>query len=131
MDILFTAFLLSVVLVGIHSFLGMEILKRGIIFTDLAIGQMAALGAAFALFFLEGKFLYPTSLLFAFSGAFLISVASKVERLSEAFIGLVYAFGIATVYLFDLPTGYTLVSLHSVLAASAFLLRGMSIKKVG
>ena len=55
MDILLTAFLLSVVLVGIHSFFGMEILKRGIIFTDLAIGQMAALGAAVSLFFLEGE----------------------------------------------------------------------------
>lgn len=99
MDILFTAFLLSVVLVGIHSFFGMEILKRGIIFTDLAIGQMAALGAAFSLLFFDGQFLYLTSLLFAFFGAFVIALASKIERLSEAFIGLVYAFGIATVYL--------------------------------
>ena len=249
MDILFTAFLLSVVLVGIHSFFGMEILKRGIIFTDLAIGQMAALGAAFSLLFFEGQFLYPISLFFAFLGAFVIALATKVERLSEAFIGLIYAFGIATVFLilsksphgtedfqrllasdllfvslkdiytstgiycligialyltgrffknqwkdisffllfaitvtssvklagvlvvfsllvapalvaimmttrltlliawiygtlvnllgvfisykFDLPTGYTLVSLHSVLAAFIFLLRGRSIKKVG
>jgi zinc/manganese transport system permease protein len=99
MDILFTAFLLSVVLVGIHSFFGMEILKRGIIFTDLAIGQMAALGAAVSLFFFDGEFLYPTSLFFAFLGAFVIALASKVERLSEAFIGLIYAFGIATVFL--------------------------------
>lgn len=99
MDILFTAFLLSVVLVGIHSFFGMEILKRGIIFTDLAIGQMAALGAAVSLFFFEGKFLYPTSLLLAFLGAYVIALASKVEKLSEAFIGLLYAFGIATVFL--------------------------------
>ena len=99
MDILFTAFLLSVVLVGIHSFFGMEILKRGIIFTDLAIGQMAALGAAFSLLFFEGQFLYPISLFFAFLGAFVIALATKVERLSEAFIGLIYAFGIATVFL--------------------------------
>ena len=99
MDILLTAFLLSVVLVGIHSFFGMEILKRGIIFTDLAIGQMAALGAAISLFFFAGRFLYPTSLFFAFLGALVIALASKVERLSEAFIGLLYAFGIATVFL--------------------------------
>jgi zinc/manganese transport system permease protein len=99
MDILFNAFLLSVVLVGIHSFFGMEILRRGIIFTDLAIGQMAALGAAVSLFFFEGEYLYPTSLLFAFLGALVIAVGSKIERLSEAFIGLIYAFGIATVFL--------------------------------
>ena len=41
-DILITAFALSVVLVGIHAFFGTEIIRRGIIFTDLAIGQMAA-----------------------------------------------------------------------------------------
>jgi zinc/manganese transport system permease protein len=99
MDILFTPFLLSVVLVGIHSFFGMEILRRGIIFTDLAIGQMAALGAAVSLLFFDGQYLYPTSLLFALFGAVVISVASKIERLSEAFIGLLYAFGMATVFL--------------------------------
>ncbi len=44
-DILFPAFLLSLVLLGIHSYFGLEIIERGIIFTDLAIGQMAALGA--------------------------------------------------------------------------------------
>lgn len=42
-DILFSAFLLSVVLLGINSYFGLEIIRRGIIFTDLAIGQMAAL----------------------------------------------------------------------------------------
>jgi zinc/manganese transport system permease protein len=98
-DILFNAFLLSIVLVGIHSFFGMEILKRGIIFTDLAIGQMAALGAAVSLFFFEGDFLYPISLGFAFLGAFVIALAAKIERLSEAFIGLIYAFGLSTVFL--------------------------------
>jgi zinc/manganese transport system permease protein len=98
-DILLTPFLLSVVLVGIHSFFGMEILKRGIIFTDLAIGQMAALGAAVSLLFFGGQYLYPTSLSFALLGAVVIAGASKVERLSEAFIGLLYAFGMATVFL--------------------------------
>jgi zinc/manganese transport system permease protein len=99
MDILINAFLLSVVLVGIHSFFGMEILRRGIIFTDLAIGQMAALGAAVSLFFFSGRFLYPTSLAFALGGALIIALASRAERLSEAFIGLMYAFAIASVFL--------------------------------
>lgn len=85
MDILFTAFLLSVVLVGIHSFFGMEILKRGIIFTDLAIGQMAALGAAFSLLFFEGQFLYPISLFFAFFGSFCNSISYEGR---EAFRGI-------------------------------------------
>ncbi len=37
-DILWPVFLLSVVLLGIHSYFGLEIIGRGIIFTDLAIG---------------------------------------------------------------------------------------------
>lgn len=99
MDILVNAFLLSVVLVGIHSFFGMEILKRGIIFTDLAVGQMAALGAAVSLSFFSGTLLYPISLAFAIGGALIIALASRAGKLSEAFIGLMYAFGIASVFL--------------------------------
>jgi len=54
-DILLSAFLLSVVLLGIHSYFGLEIIKRGIIFTDLAIGQMSALGAALSILFLRAN----------------------------------------------------------------------------
>jgi len=61
-DILLSAFFLSVVLLGIHSFFGLEIIKRGIIFTDLAIGQMAALGAALSILLFEGHYIYPISL---------------------------------------------------------------------
>jgi len=98
-DILISAFLLSVVLVGIHAFFGIEIIKRGIIFTDLAIGQMAALGAAVSLFFLEGNYVYPVSLAFALAGGLLIAVTARKSETHEAFIGLLYAFGIAGVYI--------------------------------
>lgn len=98
-DILLSAFLLSLVLLGIHSFFGLEIIRRGIIFTDLAIGQMAALGAAISIFFLEGKWFYPISLGTALAGGFLISVFSRKRPHPEAFIGLVYAFGLSGVVL--------------------------------
>ncbi len=98
-DILLSAFFLSVVLLGIHSFFGLEIIKRGIIFTDLAIGQMAALGAALSIFFFEGKYIYPISLTFAILGGIAISIGSKKTISHEAFIGLLYAFGISGVFL--------------------------------
>lgn len=98
-DILVTAFLLSLVLVGIHAFFGLEIIRRGIIFTDLAIGQMAALGAAMSLFFLDGSFIYPVSLAFALLGGLLIAWAARHTDNLEAFIGLLYAFGISAVYI--------------------------------
>ncbi|TAL37056.1 MAG: metal ABC transporter permease [Spirochaetes bacterium] len=98
-DILLTAFLLSVVLVGIHSFYGLEIIKRGIIFTDLAIGQAAALGAAASLFFLDGAYLYPVSLFFALSAGLAIALGSRRSQHLEAFIGLMYAFSLSAVYI--------------------------------
>ena len=98
-DILFSAFLLSVVLLGIHSFFGIEIIKRGIIFTDLAIGQMAALGAGISILFFDGQYLYPLSLVFALFGGSLIAFASKRANSHEAFIGLLYAFGLSGVFI--------------------------------
>lgn len=98
-DILLSAFVLSVVLLGIHSFFGLEIIRRGIIFTDLAIGQMSALGAALSILFLDGHYLYPVSLVFALLAGLLIAIASKRTNSHEAFIGLLYAFGISAVFI--------------------------------
>ena len=98
-DILASTFLLSIVLVGIHSYFGIEIIKRGIIFTDLAIGQMAALGAAICLFAFDGVYIYPFSLLFAIAAAILVSWAAKRSSYPEAVIGLLYAFSLSAVYI--------------------------------
>jgi zinc/manganese transport system permease protein len=98
-DILLAALLLSVVLLFIHSYFGLEIIRRGIIFTDLAIGQMSALGAAFSLFFLGGRLMYPVSLMFALCAGLLIAFVSRRGNHLEAFIGLMYAFGFAGVYI--------------------------------
>ena len=98
-DILLSSFFLSVVLLGIHSFFGLEIIKRGIIFTDLAIGQMAALGAALSILLFEGHYIYPISLAFALIGGVAISFSAKRTVSHEAFIGLLYAFGISSVFI--------------------------------
>jgi zinc/manganese transport system permease protein len=98
-DILLSAFMLSVVLLGIHSYFGLEIIKRGIIFTDLAIGQMSALGAALSILFFDGLFIYPLSLLFALLAGLAIAIAAKRTVSHEAFIGLLYAFGISGVFI--------------------------------
>jgi zinc/manganese transport system permease protein len=97
--ILFPVFLLSLALLGIHSYFGLEIIRRGIIFTDLAIGQMAALGAAVSLSFLDGRLLYPLSLGFALFAGIGIALISKRTAHLEAFIGILYAFGLSGVFL--------------------------------
>jgi zinc/manganese transport system permease protein len=106
-DVLLSAFLLSVVLLGIHSYYGLHIIERGIIFTDLAIGQMAALGAAVAILLFDGRHLYPVSLAFSLVGALLIALSTKRTSSHEAFIGLLYAFGMsaAVVVLSRAPRG--------------------------
>ncbi len=98
-DILFSAFIVSVVLLGINSYFGLEIIRRGIIFTDLAIGQMAALGAALALFFFEGAYVYVISLAFSLATGFIIAIMSQKSKQVEAFIGLLYAFSFAGVFI--------------------------------
>ena len=75
-DILLSALLLSVVLLGICSFFGLEIIRRGIIFTDLAIGQMAAMGAALSILFLDGEYLNLVSLAMALAGGAIVAIAA-------------------------------------------------------
>jgi len=98
-EILFPAFIISVVLLGIHSYFGIRIIRRNIIFTDLAIGQMAALGAAVSLFFLHGEFMYLISLVFSIIAGLLISLSAKRASSLEAVIGLFYAMGLAGVFI--------------------------------
>jgi zinc/manganese transport system permease protein len=98
-DILLSTFVLSIVLLGIQSFFGLEIIKRGIIFTDLAIGQMSALGAALSILFFDGLYIYPLSLTFALLAGLAIAIAAKRTVSHEAFIGLLYAFGISGVFI--------------------------------
>ncbi len=48
MDLLLIPLLACLVLTGIHAYLGIHILARGVIFVDLALAQIAALGATVA-----------------------------------------------------------------------------------
>ncbi len=117
MDVLGTAFLLSLVLLGIHSYFGIEIIRRGIIFTDLAIGQMAALGAAVSLMFFDGHFMYAISLVFALIAGFLNSVATRKVKHQEAFIGLMYAFGVSGVFILLSKSAHGTEEFQKLLAA--------------
>jgi len=124
-DILWTAFLLSLVLLGIHSFFGIEIIRRGIIFTDLAIGQMAALGAAASILFLDGEYLDPISLAFALSGGAIVAIAARRTDSHEAFIGLLYAFGFSGVFIL-LSKSYHGMEMFQKLMASDILFTPVS-----
>ena len=42
---LLAPFVASLILTGIHAYLGVHVVERGVIFVDLALAQIAALGA--------------------------------------------------------------------------------------
>jgi zinc/manganese transport system permease protein len=86
----------SLILTGIHAYLGVHVVERGVIFVDLALAQIAALGAIVALIIgldPHGASAYWISLGFTFMGALVFSVAkSRRARIpQEAFIGIAYA----------------------------------------
>ncbi|MDD5158371.1 metal ABC transporter permease [Sulfurimonas sp.] len=96
-EILLPALGLAFLLVGIHTIFGLEIIKRGVIFTDLAVGQLSAVGIAVSATFFSGEKQVLLSLIFALTGALLITYANRNTRHVEAFIGLLYALGASAV----------------------------------
>ena len=98
-SLLYPAFILAIALVFIHAIFGLEIIKRGVIFTDLAIGQFASIGVAMSLVFFDGNYAFILTFMFALLGALLISFATHRVQYVEAFIGMLYAFGASSIIL--------------------------------
>ncbi len=91
----------SLVWTGILAYLGVHVVERGVIFVDIALAQMAALGATVAILFgmdIHSLGAYVVSLAFTFLGAVVFSmVRSKGRRIpQEAIIGITYAVASAT-----------------------------------
>ncbi|MBI5386346.1 MAG: metal ABC transporter permease, partial [Verrucomicrobia bacterium] len=128
-DVLLSAFLLSVVLLGIHSYYGLHIIERGIIFTDLAIGQMAALGAAVAILLFHDEYTYPVSLAFALAGALVIAFMMKRSKSLEAFIGLLFAFGMSAAVIVLSRSPHGAEDLQKLMAADILFVPIVSVVK--
>jgi len=92
-------FAASLILAGIHAYLGVHVVERGVIFVDLSLAQIAALGATIALLLPvsngdpHAPLVYWISLVFTFMGALVFSaIRSKRARIpQEAIIGICYA----------------------------------------
>src|SRR5213075_777715 len=129
---LILTFLASLILTGIHAYLGVHVVERGVIFVDLALAQIAALGATTAILIgmdPHGTGAYWMNLGFTFVGAGIFTfVRSRHKRIPlEAFIGITYAVASAaailamskatgeTEHLKDMLVGNILaVSMHDV-----------------
>jgi zinc/manganese transport system permease protein len=99
LEFLAAPFVASLILTGIHAYLGVHVVERGVIFVDLSLAKIAALGATIALLlpFSGGDphspQVYWVSLLFTFIGALVFSmIRVKHARIpQEAIIGICYA----------------------------------------
>jgi len=98
-ELLWPAFVLAILLVFIHTIFGLEIIRRGVIFTDLAIGQSAAVGMAVSVALFDSAYQTLLTLTFAFGSAVIIALAARRVAHIEAFIGLLYALGISAMML--------------------------------
>ena len=95
-ELLLVPFVACLVLAGIHCYLGLHIVSRGVIFVDLALAQVAALGSTVALlagYELHSTEAYLISLGFTFFGAAVFAMGRVRDESvpQEAIIGIVYA----------------------------------------
>jgi zinc/manganese transport system permease protein len=95
------ALIVCVILAGIHTYFGYHIVQRGVIFVDLSLSQIAALGTSVALLLGWGEnapmLSFVTSLCFTLGGAVLFAFLRKSQNTvpMEALIGITYAGAIA------------------------------------
>jgi zinc/manganese transport system permease protein len=95
----------ALVIAGIHTYLGLHVVERGVIFVDLALAQIAVLGSSVALLVPafahdpHGSAVYWISLAFTFGGAAIFALikghTAKIPQ--EAIIGICYAVASAAV----------------------------------
>ena len=101
---LWPAFLVSVCLVGIHVYFGIQVLARQVIFVDLALAQIAALGATVA-FMLGHSAQSPATYGYSLSFTLLAAVLLAFTRAwgtrvpQEALIGVIYVVAAAAAIL--------------------------------
>ncbi len=93
---LFWPLLACLILTGMHTYLGIHVIRRGVIFVDLALAQLAALGSTIALLFgydLHDPATYFFSLGMTFVGAAFFAVSRQRHEIipQEAIIGVTYA----------------------------------------
>jgi zinc/manganese transport system permease protein len=99
LEFLAAPFVASLILTGIHSYLGVHVVERGVIFVDLSLAQIAALGATIALLLPwsngdpHAPLVYWISLAFTFIGAAIFAtIRVRHARIpQEAIIGICYA----------------------------------------
>ncbi|MFI5208242.1 MAG: metal ABC transporter permease [Gemmatimonadales bacterium] len=95
-ELMFPPFVAAMLLVAIHGYFGLHVIARGVIFVDLALAQMAALGATTGLLFRiapDSQEAHFFAIGAVATGAAILAATRTKERThvpQEAIIGIVY-----------------------------------------
>ncbi len=135
LELLWIPFLMCLVLTGIHAYLGVHVLAREVVFVDIALAQIAALGATAA--FLMGYDLetwesYAVGLFATLVGALVLSLTRTRHRhvSQEAVIGVVYAVSSAGAVLLADRAAHGIEHIRAMLVGSLLAVRGPEVIKV-
>jgi zinc/manganese transport system permease protein len=128
-------FLMCLVLTGIHAYLGFHVIAREVVFVDIALAQIAALGATAAFlagYEIETWLSYAAGLAFTILGALVLALTrSRAGRIShEAVIGVVYAVSAAGAVLLADRAPHGSEHLRGMLVGSLLSVRGPEVLKV-
>ncbi len=104
LELMLPPFVAAMIILMIHSYFGLHVIQRGVIFVDLALAQIAALGATVA-FMLGAAHGSPLGYAFSFGFTLLGAIIFSVTRLDdlpvpqEALIGITFVVASAAVIL--------------------------------
>src|SRR5262245_9448073 len=135
LELLWIPFLMCLVLTGIHAYLGVHVLAREVVFVDIALAQIAALGATAA--FLVGYDIdtwesYAIGIFATLVGALVLSLTRTRHRnvSQEAVIGVVYAVSSAAAVLLADRAAHGIEHIRAMLVGSLLAVRGPEVLKV-
>jgi len=133
--LLWAPFLMCLVLTGIHAYLGVHVLAREVVFVDIALAQIAALGATAAFLFgyeLHTWESYGAGLFATVVGALVLSLTRSRERRvsQEAVIGVVYAASAAGAVLLSDRAPHGVEHIRAMLVGSLLTVNGDEVLKV-
>jgi zinc/manganese transport system permease protein len=133
--ILWAPFLMCLVLTGIHAYLGVHVLAREVVFVDIAMAQIAALGATVA--FLVGHDTetwqsYAYALAATIVGAVVLALSRSRRRhvSQEAVIGVVYAVSSAAAVLVADRAAYGAEQVRGMLVGNLLAVGPLEVAKV-
>ncbi len=133
--LMWVPFLMCLVLTGIHAYLGFHVIAREVVFVDIALAQIAALGATAAFLFGFDLGTWPSyafGLSFTILGALVLALTRSRERRvsQEAVIGVVYAVSSAAAVLLADRSPHGAEHLRGMLVGSILSVSGAEVLKV-